>query len=84
MLLVIAIQTESSCRLSIQCTYSQFSSGAWAVRHYGPAQGKHTSWLVLLSSSMSRYGLEKVVVYNPIYVHSTFASTVFEFGLSYN
>lgn len=46
--LVIAIQTESSCRLSTQCTYSQFSSGAWAVRHYGPARGKPTSWLVLL------------------------------------
>lgn len=59
--LPLAIQTGSSCRLSTQHTCSQFSSIAWAARHPGPAQGKHTSWLVLLCSSMNRYRLEQDV-----------------------
>lgn len=57
--LPLAIQTGSSCRLSTQHTYSQFSSIAWAARHPGPARGKHTSWLGLLCSSMNRYWLEQ-------------------------
>lgn len=60
--LPLAIRTGSSCRLSTQHTCSLFSSIAWAARHPGPAQEKHTSWLGLLCSSMNRYWLGQGVL----------------------
>lgn len=63
--LSLAIQTGSSCRLSTQHICSQFSTIAWAARHRGPAQEKRTSWLLLLCSSTSRYGLDRMLIRAP-------------------